>query len=151
MLRDQLNATDPFDLNRFLAAQEGTYAAALAELRNGRKQTHWMWFVFPQIAGLGSSPLAKRYAIKTWEEARQYLRYPVLGARLRECAAALLELQGKTISEITGYPDDLKLKSSMTLFAVLDEPGSVFVRVLDRYFKGEQDMQTLHLLEHLDQ
>lgn len=145
-----MNAPDPFGLSRFLTAQEGIYAAALAELRNGRKQTHWMWFVFPQIEGLGSSPMAKRYAIKAWEEARQYLLHPVLGARLRECATALLELQGRSISEIMGFPDDLKLKSSMTLFAVLDGPGSVFVRVLDRYFNGVQDAQTLHLLEQLD-
>ncbi|MBA3034647.1 MAG: DUF1810 domain-containing protein [Gammaproteobacteria bacterium] len=141
-----MNAPDPFALSRFMAAQEGIYAAVLAELRNGRKQTHWMWFVFPQIEGLGSSPMAKRYAIKSREEARQYLLHPVLGARLRECAAALLELQGRSISEIMGFPDDLKLKSSMTLFAVLEGPESVFVRVLDRYFNGEQDAQTHHLL-----
>ena len=108
--------SDPFDLQRFLSAQEGVYVAALAELRGGRKRTHWMWFVFPQFQGLGSSPTARRFAISSLDEARAYLEHPVLGARLRECADALIGLPGRNASDVFGYPDDLKLRSSMTLF-----------------------------------
>ena len=137
---------DPFDLRRFLAAQEGAYDCAFEELRNGRKRTHWMWYIFPQIDGLGHSATTKYYAIKSLEEARQYLRHPVLGARLVECAEAVLAVEGRSVSEIFGYPDDLKLKSSMTLFACAAGPCSVFARILDRYFGGERDARTLQLL-----
>ncbi len=137
---------DPFDLARFVTAQEGVYDAALAELRSGRKRTHWMWFVFPQIDGLGHSPISKHYAIKSLAEARAYLDHPVLGPRLRECAEALLAVDGRSASEIFGYPDDLKLKSSMTLFARVAEPGSAFDRVLAQFFGGEEDTGTLRLL-----
>jgi uncharacterized protein (DUF1810 family) len=141
---------DPFDLNRFLEAQEGVYREALAELRHGHKRSHWMWFIFPQLDGLGHSPTTQYYAIKSLEEACAYLDHPVLGQRLRACAQVLLELEGRSPSEIFGYPDTLKLRSSMTLFAcVADEPGSVFDRVLDAYYEGEEDARTLQMLEHL--
>jgi uncharacterized protein (DUF1810 family) len=137
---------DPFDLNRFVEAQGGIYDTALAELRNGKKRSHWMWFVFPQIAGLGFSPTSRMYAIKSLEEARAYLNHPVLGPRLRECAEAVLAVEGSSASAIFGYPDDMKLKSSMTLFACVEGSDPVFARVLDKYFDGEQDSKTLQLL-----
>jgi uncharacterized protein (DUF1810 family) len=133
------------DLERFVTAQEGVHGAALAELRAGRKRTHWMWFVFPQIAGLGSSPTARQYAISSLDEARAYLAHPVLGPRLREAAEALLGVEGRTASAILGYPDDLKLRSSMTLFARAAGGPSVFQQVLDRYYDGP-DPRTLALL-----
>ncbi len=141
---------DPFDLKRFTAAQEGVYDRALAELRSGRKRSHWMWYIFPQIEGLGSSPTSQYYAIKSIEEARQYLNHLLLGPRLEECAEVVLTVDGRSASEIFGYPDDLKLRSSMTLFAHVAGPDSVFVRVLDKYFHGEQDQKTLDLIRKLD-
>ncbi len=141
------NNNDPFDLNRFLTAQEKVYRTALAELKNGRKRSHWMWYIFPQIDGLAKSATSKRYAIKSIEEARQYLNHPVLGSRLAECAEVLLAVEGRSISEIMGYPDDLKLKSSMTLFASLPQTPATFDRVLDKYFHGERDINTLNILE----
>ncbi|HNT78330.1 MAG TPA: DUF1810 domain-containing protein [Anaerolineae bacterium] len=138
---------DSHNLNRFIAAQETVYPTALAELKNGQKRTHWMWFIFPQAAGLGFSSTSQYYAIQSLEEARQYLTHPVLGVRLRECAEVLLTVEGRSVSQIFGYPDDLKLKSSMTLFArAADDPHSVFVRVLEKYFHGEQDSKTLDIL-----
>ena len=113
---------DPFGLSRFIKAQDKIYDRVLHELRSGRKRTHWMWFVFPQIAGLGYSSTTQYYSIKSAEEARQYLKHPVLGERLRECAETILALEGLSVEEIFGYPDDLKLKSSMTLFASAAEP-----------------------------
>ena len=141
------NNNDPFDLNRFLTAQEKVYRTALAELKNGRKRSHWMWYIFPQIDGLAKSATSKRYAIKSIEEARQYLNHPVLGSRIAECAEVLLAVEGRSISEIMGYPDDLKLKSSMTLFASLPQTPATFDRVLDKYFQGERDINTLNILE----
>jgi len=141
------NNNDPFDLNRFLTAQETVYRTALAELKNGRKRSHWMWYIFPQLDGLAKSATSKRYAIKSIEEARQYLNHPVLGARLAECAEAVLAVEGRSISEIMGYPDDLKLKSSMTLFASLPEATAAFAGILDKYFQGERDVNTLNILE----
>jgi uncharacterized protein (DUF1810 family) len=133
------------DLERFVRAQDGVYDTALAELRAGRKRSHWMWFVFPQIAGLGSSPAARQYAIRSLDEARAYLDHPVLGPRLREAAGAVLAVGGRTASDIFGYPDDLKLRSSMTLFArAAGDPG-VFQQVLERYYEGP-DPRTLALL-----
>ena len=125
-----------YDLERFVHAQEagGTYAAALAELRAGRKIGHWMWFVFPQIAGLGLSETSRRYAISSLDEARAYLAHPVLGERLEESARALLELDGKTATEIFGPVDAMKLRSSMTLFALAAPERPLFREVLDRYF-----------------
>jgi len=140
------NQEDPFHLARFVSAQEGVYATALSELRSGRKRTHWMWFVFPQVSGLGYSATSQRYAIHGLDEARAYLNHPVLGARLRECAEAVLAVEGRSASEIFGPPDDVKLRSSMTLFAQADGPDSVFAQVLVRYFGGEQDAETLRRL-----
>lgn len=139
----------PFDLSRFTNAQQSIYDSVLAELRSGRKRTHWMWYIFPQIDGLGHSATSKHYAIKSLEEARQYLNHPVLGKRLLECAEAVFTIEGRSASEIFGYPDDLKLKSSMTLFAYVADPHSVFARILDKYFNGERDGLTLQLLENL--
>jgi uncharacterized protein (DUF1810 family) len=133
------------DLDRFVSAQAGIYQDALAELTAGRKRTHWMWFIFPQIAGLGSSPTAQRYAIASLDEARAYLAHPVLGPRLRECARALLAVEGKSAEKILGYPDDLKLRSSMTLFARAAGDPDVFEAVLRRYYDGP-DPRTLALL-----
>ena len=132
-----------------MTAQRDTYEIALAELQNGAKRSHWMWFIFPQVAGLGSSAMAARYAIGSREEAKAYSEHPVLGPRLRECADALLRIKGKSAHEIMGDPDDLKLKSSMTLFAAVAEPKSVFRAVLDRYFSGEVDARTLDYLAAL--
>ena len=132
------------DLSRFTSAQEGVYEQALAELKAGRKRSHWMWFVFPQIAGLGSSPTARHYAIASLDEARAYLADAVLGPRLLESASALLAVEGRTAEEILGYPDDLKLRSSMTLFARAAPEIEVFQQVLDRYYDGKADPQTLN-------
>jgi len=144
-----INASDNVDLSRFTRAQESIYDSVLAELRNGRKRTHWMWYIFPQIDGLGHSTTSKNYAIKSQEEARQYLNHPVLGKRLLECAEAVFTVEGRSISEIFGYPDNLKLKSSMTLFVCVADPYSVFSCILDKYFNGENDALTLQLLEKL--
>jgi uncharacterized protein (DUF1810 family) len=133
------------NLDRFVEAQDGAYDDALAELAAGRKRTHWMWFVFPQIAGLGSSPTAQFYAIASLDEARAYLAHPVLGPRLRECAQALLAVEGRSARDILGYPDDLKLRSSMTLFARAADDPALFQAVLDRYYDGP-DPLTLKLL-----
>ncbi len=135
---------DPFDLERFVAAQDGggTYATALAELRAGRKTSHWMWFVFPQIAGLGRSPMAARYAISGLDEARAYLAHPVLGPRLIAAAGALLEAGGRSAADILGEVDAMKLRSSMTLFARASADEPVFGQVLERYFGGAADPQT---------
>ena len=146
---DTSDRSDPFDLGRFMSAQEGIYESVLVELRRGQKRTHWMWFIFPQIDGLAYNATSKHYAIKSIEEARQYLNHPILGARLLECAEAVLAIEGRSVSEIFGYPDDLKLKSSMTLFAYVADPRSVFVRILDKYFHGERDVRTVDLLENL--
>jgi uncharacterized protein (DUF1810 family) len=135
-------------LQRFVDAQErgGTYARALAELRQGRKTSHWMWFVFPQIAGLGQSEMSQRYAIASLEEARAYLDHPVLGPRLVECCEALLSHQGPSAEQILGGIDAIKLRSSMTLFARADPEARIFQQVLDRYFDGEADAATERLL-----
>ena len=146
---DTIGRDYPFDLCRFTSAQEGIYDSVLAELRSGHKRTHWMWYIFPQIDGLGHSTTSKHYAIKSISEARQYLNHPVLGTRLLKCAEAVLTIEGRSVSEIFGYPDDLKFKSSMTLFAHVADPRSVFVRILDKYFDGKQDIKTLRLLEKL--
>ena len=144
-----INASDTVDLSRFTTAQASIYDNVLEELKSGRKRTHWMWYIFPQFDGLGHSTISKHYAIKSIEEARQYLNHPVLGTRLLECAEAVFAIEGRSISEIFGYPDDLKLKSSMTLFTYMAAPCSVFSRILDKYFNGERDTLTLQLLEKL--
>ena len=146
---DTISREDPFGLSRFINAQDDVYDRVLTELKSGRKRTHWMWFIFPQIDGLGHSPTTEYYAIKSIDEARKYLNHPILGSRLIECTEAVLAIKGRSASEIFGYPDDFKLKSSMTLFAFVSGPGSLFVRVLDKYFHGEHDIKTLQLLEKL--
>jgi len=138
---------ESYDLGRFLTAQAGVYEQALAELTRGRKQSHWMWFVFPQIAGLGFSEMSQRYAIADAREARAYLAHPVLGPRLRACFQATLAVDGRTAHQIFGSPDDVKLRSSATLFAAVSEPDSVFQQVIDKYFDGQPDLQTQQLLE----
>ena len=138
--------SDPYELNRFVRAQEESYEQALSELERGRKQSHWMWYVFPQFEGLGSSPTSKLYSIKSEAEARAYLEHPVLGPRLAECAEAMLAVDGKSARAILGSPDDMKLKSCATLFAHVSPPGSVFERLLDKFYDGERDGATLRLL-----
>jgi uncharacterized protein (DUF1810 family) len=135
---------DPYDLQRFVTAQDagGTYRRAVAELRAGRKTSHWMWFVFPQIAGLGHSPTARTYAITSLDEARAYLAHPVLGPRLAECAGILAGLHGRTAEQIFGQVDAMKLGSSMTLFARAAPGEPVFRQVLDQYFGGVPDPAT---------
>jgi uncharacterized protein (DUF1810 family) len=140
---------DPFRLERFMDAQDrgGTYARALAELRAGRKQSHWMWFIFPQIAGLGSSPMAQEFAIESLGEARAYLAHPILGPRLAECARILnAAADGTSASQILGPIDAMKLRSSMTLFAAAAPDEQPFAEVLARYFDGEPDYATLERL-----
>jgi uncharacterized protein (DUF1810 family) len=144
---------DPHDLQRFVDAQDqgGTYQAALAELRAGRKASHWMWFVFPQIAGLGQSPISRRFAISSLDEARAYLAHPVLGPRLTESGRALTQLSAGSAEQIFGGTDALKLRSSMTLFARAAPDEPLFAQVLDRYFGAEADEATDRLLGHSDQ
>ena len=139
---------DPYDLERFVTAQDtrGTYASAVAELRAGRKTGHWMWFVFPQIAGLGLSELSRRYAISSIEEARAYLAHPILGKRIEECARTLTESTGESARDIFGPVDATKLRSSMTLFARAAPENVLFRTVLDRYFDGIADDATDDLL-----
>jgi uncharacterized protein (DUF1810 family) len=136
---------DPHDLDRFVRAQRESYQQALSEIASGRKRSHWMWYVFPQLDGLGVSPTARHYAIKSLDEARAYLEHPVLGPRLLECAEAALAVEGRSALDIFGSPDDRKLRSSATLFAVV-RPGSVFDRLIARYFGGAPDGKTLQLL-----
>jgi uncharacterized protein (DUF1810 family) len=133
-------------LKRFTDAQQNAYTTALAEIQNGCKRSHWMWFIFPQIHGLGFSEISRHYAIKDLDEAEAYLRHPVLGSRLIEISQALLNSVNSNTTEIFGSPDDLKLKSSMTLFASVPGAGPVFQAVLDKFFGGEKDAPTLQLL-----
>ena len=140
---------DPHDLARFLRAQQDDYATALAEIRAGHKRSHWMWYVFPQFDGLGFSPTSRRYAIRSAAEARAYLAHPVLGPRLAECCDAVLGIEARSATAVFGSPDDLKLRSSVTLFAAVSPPGSVFERVLDRYFDGRRDEATVRLMSDL--
>ncbi len=142
-----MSAADPFDLARFVDAQAANFDDALAELVEGRKRTHWMWYVFPQIAGLGTSAMAQRFAIASADEARAYLAHPLLGPRLVTCAQAVLAHAGTPARAIMGMPDDLKLRSSATLFARVSPPGSVFHRLLDAFFGGEGDPLTGRLVD----
>ena len=137
---------DPHNLNRFVEAQQGVYQKALAEIANGDKRSHWMWFIFPQLQGLGRSSTAQWYAIANLDEARAYLNHPILGPRLLECAEAAYNVQGRTAAQIFGSTDAMKLRSSATLFAQVAPPGSVFERLLDKYYEGRPDPNTLHLL-----
>ena len=138
--------SDPFHLQRFVEAQEPVYAQVCAELRQGRKNSHWMWFFFPQIRGLGHSPAAQYYAISGQQEAAAYLRHPVLGARLQECTQLVNAVEGRTVEDIFGYPDDLKFRSSMTLFAQAAPEEEIFRLALEKYFDGQRDERTLELL-----
>jgi len=140
-------ASDLFHLERFVQAQQSCYFQVLHELRRCRKESHWMWFIFPQIQGLGRSSTAEFYAIKSSAEAGAYLDHPVLGPRLLECAETILRCAGKSAEAIFGFPDHLKLRSSMTLFASVSEPNSIFKRVLARYFDGQLDERTIELLK----
>ena len=137
---------DLHDLRRFVDAQDSSYETAISELRRGQKRSHWMWFIFPQYVGLGISATSQRYAIKSVAEAVAYLNDPVLGRRLVECADTVLRIEGCSAQQIFGSPDDLKLKSCATLFAHVSPAGSVFERVLDKYFRGERDSKTLQLM-----
>ena len=137
---------DQHGLSRFLEAQAGIYESALAEIRAGRKQSHWMWFIFPQVAGLGFSATSQHFAIKSRAEAEAYLAHPVLGARLNECAEAALEVKDRSADDVFGPVDAMKLRSSATLFAAVSPHGSVFQRILDRYFQGRADDRTNELL-----
>ncbi|MCB4770424.1 DUF1810 domain-containing protein [Ancylobacter sp. Lp-2] len=143
-----MEAVDPFNLVRFSEAQQSIFETAVAELRAGRKRSHWMWFVFPQLRGLGRSPTAKFYGISSIEEARAYLADPILGERLRLATTAALETQERSARALFGSPDDMKFRSSMTLFAIVaaGKEGSPFQWALDRFFAGEADAQTLRLL-----
>jgi uncharacterized protein (DUF1810 family) len=137
---------DPYDLRRFVDAQARIYDTVIDELTAGRKKSHWMWFVFPQIRGLGSSPTALRFAIASIEEARAYLDHDLLGPRLRECTGLVAGIDGRSAVEIFGTPDDLKLRSSMTLFARAADDNDDFVAVLDKFYGGEEDPATLERL-----
>ncbi|MDQ6612740.1 MAG: DUF1810 domain-containing protein [Gemmatimonadota bacterium] len=139
-------ASDPHDLDRFVQAQQHDYARALSEIHHGRKLSHWMWYIFPQIDGLGRSPTSRRYAIRSLAEATAYLDHPVLGPRLIACTQATLGVAGRSASDIFGSPDDMKLQSSATLFANVSPVGSIFHLLLDRYFEGQPDPKTLAVL-----
>lgn len=136
-----------WDLDRFVAAQQADYQRALGELRRGRKQSHWMWYIFPQVQGLGHSLMSRRYALSGVEEARAYLAHPVLGPRLLECCRAVLEAGSSNPREVFGTPDDLKFRSCLTLFALADPAEPVFAELLDKFYGGKKDPQTLDILK----
>lgn len=138
--------SDAYNLNRFVEAQDGVKEAVDRELAEGSKRSHWMWFVFPQIQGLGMSMMAQRYAISSLDEARAYLEHPVLGERLREWTRLVVDVEGKSAKEIFGYPDYLKFRSCMTLFSQLAEEGSLFHQALEKFYDGEPDGKTLSIL-----
>jgi uncharacterized protein (DUF1810 family) len=141
-----VNGPDQFDLRRFVDAQEPVYDEVLGELRNGRKRSHWIWFVFPQLRGLGRSPTAERFAISSLDEAGAYLEHDVLGPRLRECARLVAQIDGRSSDDIFGWPDNLKVRSSMTLFAHATDHNAEFRAVLDKFYDGEDDPATVELL-----
>ncbi|MBV9515053.1 MAG: DUF1810 domain-containing protein [Mycobacteriaceae bacterium] len=140
-----------FDLQRFVDAQAPVYNTVVAELRAGSKRSHWIWFIFPQLAGLGRSPTAARFAISSLAEARAYLDHDVLGPRLRECTRLVNAIEGRTVDEIFGWPDDLKVRSSMTLFARATDDNAEFVGLLDKFYGGEHDPATVDLLSRRPQ
>ena len=135
--------SDPYNLQRFVDAQSTVYDTVIDELRSGRKRSHWIWFIFPQLAGLGSSPTAQRYAISSVAEAEAYLRHDVLGPRLRECTGVVNAIDGKSVGEIFGWPDDVKLRSSITLFAHATDDNAGFLELLDKFYNGEEDPVTV--------
>jgi uncharacterized protein (DUF1810 family) len=133
-------------LEKFVEAQDDVYDDVRSELVSGEKRSHWMWFIFPQIAGLGHSGMARRYAIASLEQAQAYLAHPILGTRLRECVAILNTVEGRTINQIMGYPDDLKLRSCLTLFSKATGDNRIFLEALDKFYSGEMDPETLRRL-----
>ena len=141
-----MNERDPYNLQRFLTAQAKDYESALAELHRGRKESHWIWYIFPQVTGLGQSSMSQEYAIRSKGEAVAYLEHAILGARLVRCCEALLKHERKKVEEIMGYPDDLKLRSSMTLFAKISMRGSVFHKILNAFYAGQMDERTFAFL-----
>ena len=143
-----MNEETQYDLERFIQAQQQDFDTALEEIENGRKQSHWIWYIFPQVAGLGNSVMAKKYAIASKAEAVKYLQHAVLGQRLQQCVHALLQHGDKSINSIMGFPDDLKLKSSMTLFAAISPPNNMFAKALDTFYGGEVDEATIKFLEN---
>ena len=134
---------DPYELSRFIDAQADLYDLALAELQRGKKESHWMWFIFPQYRGLGESSMSRWYAIKSLAEAEAYLAHPVLGPRLRECSQAVLAIENRTAHQIFGSPDDMKLRSCATLFDFVSPAGSCFAQLLDKYYSSQRDPATL--------
>jgi uncharacterized protein (DUF1810 family) len=141
-----MTVADRYDLHRFVDAQEHVYDTVLDELRGGRKRSHWIWFVFPQLQGLGRSPTAHHFGISSLDEARAYLAHPVLGPRLRECARLVAQIDGRSADDIFGWPDNLKVRSSMTLFARATDDNAEFRAVLDKFYNGEDDPATVELL-----
>jgi len=141
-----VNGADQFDLQRFVDAQDPFYDTVLAELRSGAKRSHWIWFVFPQLRGLGHSPTAQHYGIASLDEARAYLMHEVLGPRLRECTRLVADIEGRSANDIFGWPDNLKVRSSMTLFARATDNDAEFRAVLDKFYNGEEDAATVELL-----
>ena len=135
-----------FDLERFISAQDPVYSTVVGELRNGMKASHWMWFVFPQIDGLGSSPTARRYAIQSLDEAGAYLAHPILGSRLIECTELVNNVEGESLRQIFGSPDDMKFHSSMTIFSLIEPRHDAFKQALDKYFNGELDERTIAIV-----
>jgi uncharacterized protein (DUF1810 family) len=140
-----VTSSDPYDLDRFVRAQAADYDQALSELREGKKRSHWMWYIFPQMEGLGLSPMSRQYAIKSADEARAYLDHPILGPRLQECATVVYDIDGRSAFDIFGAPDDMKLRSSATLFASVSG-GGVFEQIIQKYFEGQHDEKTLQTL-----
>ena len=140
---------DQYNLNRFVETQLVTYEIAMLELARGRKESHWVWYIFPQIEGLGKSDIAKLYSIKSLEEGRAYLEHPVLGQRLIEACEILLSLKNTSIDEVMGFPDDLKLLSSMTLFETISKPKSIFTKIIEVYFDGERDKNSLEIIQSM--
>jgi uncharacterized protein (DUF1810 family) len=146
-LSEPVGGGDPYNLERFVQAQERDFEQAVSEIRNGRKRSHWMWYIFPQFDGLGSSWTSKQYSVKSVAEAKAYLAHPILGVRLVECAEATLLVEHLSALEIFGSPDDMKLRSCATLFAYVSSEGSVFHRLLDKYFHGKPDDRTMRLID----
>jgi len=141
---------DKYSLNRFIEAQVDSYESAMGELSRGRKSGHWIWYIFPQINGLGSSDITKLYSIKSIEEAQAYLEHPVLGQRLFKSCDILLKLEDVSISDVMGFPDDLKLKSSMTLFTEVSPPSSIFSEVLSKYYEDDLDQTSLEIIKRME-
>ena len=138
---------DEYNLNRFVEAQIVTYEGAMLELARGRKESHWIWYIFPQIEGLGKSDIAKLYSIKSLEEGRAYLKHPLLGPRLTDACEILLSLKDASMDEVMGFPDDLKLQSSMTLFETLPDSSSIFTKIIEIYFDNERDKNSLEIIQ----